>query len=60
RFFITKHQRIGLGSHRLKQGDLVVILFGADMPFLLRNKGTHFTLLGCAYVHGIMYGELFP
>jgi hypothetical protein len=59
RFFITQSGRIGLGPFQLRRGDLVVIMFGADMPFILRDKGSCYTHLGCAYIHGIMHGECF-
>lgn len=37
--------------------DLVCILFGADVPFILRRKGSQYILIGEAYIHGIMDGE---
>ena len=48
----------GLGQPEVEQGDLVVILFGADVPFILRPKDSHYTFIGDCYVHGIMQGEL--
>ncbi|OCL05183.1 hypothetical protein AOQ84DRAFT_299424, partial [Glonium stellatum] len=38
-------------------GDVVCILFGADVPFILRKTETGYRLVGESYVHGIMYGE---
>ncbi|KAF1836321.1 hypothetical protein BDW02DRAFT_246055 [Decorospora gaudefroyi] len=59
-FFITHGGRIGPGPSLLRLGDLVVIICGADMPFILRNEANgSYILLGCPYVHGIMYGEYF-
>ncbi len=49
--FITKHGFIGIDPSSMKAGDLVVILFGADVPFILRQEGGHHTLLGDCYVH---------
>ena len=41
-----------------KVGDAVALLDGGRMPFVLRTKQTGSALLGPAYVHGIMGGEL--
>ena len=42
-------------------GDLVVILGGSQMPWVLRpvqrNSGTAYRIIGPAYVHGLMDGE---
>jgi hypothetical protein len=53
---------VGTGPNIVEIGDAVVIFKGAKFPYLLRKeKGgiTHWTLVGAAYIHGIMYGELF-
>ena len=39
-------------------GDLVVLLKGGKMPFILRPQAASMRLLGPSYVHGIMGGEL--
>ena len=57
RFFITQGHRIGVGPHELQLDDMVVIILGADMPFIIRSRGTHHQLIGPTYVHGIMNGE---
>lgn len=60
--FVTQRGYIGLGSDLVKKGDLVCVLFGSTMPFVLRSIGSaeaeRFRLLGVSYVHGIMDGEL--
>lgn len=57
RLFITDSGYMGL-THRSNQvGDKVYVLFGGDMPFVLRPKNNHFLFRGEAYVHGIMDGE---
>jgi hypothetical protein len=35
----------------------VSIVFGLDMPLILRPFGTFHELVGAAYVHGIMEGQ---
>ncbi|KAL9120434.1 MAG: hypothetical protein Q9187_003013 [Circinaria calcarea] len=57
RFFITQGHRIGLGPQELQQDDMVVLILGADMPFIVRSRGIHHQLIGPSYVHGIMNGE---
>jgi hypothetical protein len=37
---------------------VVAILFGADVPFVLRQDGEQWAFLGDCYVHGIMQGGL--
>lgn len=44
-FLITKQGYIGRGPRTLKQGDIVCILYGGGIPFILRPSGTEFYLL---------------
>ena len=60
RFFTTKMSFLGLTSPGTEEGDIVVIFSGGITPFIVRESKSaagEFTLLGEAYVHGIMYGE---
>ncbi|MCJ1252949.1 hypothetical protein MMC24_000755 [Lignoscripta atroalba] len=52
RFFVTSGGRIGLGPYDIQKDDLVVVLFGGDMPFILRQKDAYHRLIGPSYVHG--------
>jgi hypothetical protein len=57
-FFLTSSGHMGLGQPLISPGDKVCILSGADMPFILREfEKDSFSLVGPAYVHGIMDGE---
>ncbi|KAI1081111.1 heterokaryon incompatibility protein-domain-containing protein [Whalleya microplaca] len=59
RFFTTEKGRWGLGPPLLQPGDICAILFGADVPLILRpshNQG-QYKLVGQCYFHGVMYGE---
>jgi hypothetical protein len=42
-------------SHR--PGDQIWIIFGCDLPMILRPAGRDFTLIQSAFVHGFMKGE---
>lgn len=57
RFFITREGHMGLGPRDMEPGDVVCILFGAQVPFVLRAVNNHYVLLGECYCHGIMEGE---
>lgn len=37
--------------------DLIAIVQGSDLPFILRPSGDSFSFIGQAYVHGVMNGE---
>lgn len=66
-FFVTREGYIGIGPPDMARGDEVWVLFGGKVPFILRSTGNaedqpcknsnDYTLVGNAYVHGIMDGE---
>lgn len=51
---------VGLAPEHVEPGDQVFVLLGGTTPFVLRRMdgGNRYTLVGDAYVHGIMYGEM--
>ncbi|MCJ1479437.1 hypothetical protein MMC13_008123 [Lambiella insularis] len=57
KFFTTTKGTIGLGPRSMQPGDLVCVLCGGIVPFILRKDGQRYTLIGEAYVHGIMDGQ---
>ena len=67
-FFITEGGLIGIGPPTALEGDEVWILFGSRVPFVLRQRAEEEIqqrgdfheryLIGDAYVHGIMDGEV--
>lgn len=60
RFFTSAGGYFGLGPSCTEQGDVCAILFGADVPFLLRPTAIsgRYRLVGEVYMHGAMYGEV--
>lgn len=57
--FVTRKGYVGLAPWNAQTGDWVCVLNGGKTPFLLRpSPGTRYvSLVGDAYVHGIMAGE---
>jgi Heterokaryon incompatibility protein (HET) len=58
KFFTTTDGYFGLGPVTTRVGDVIYILFGGDVPFILRpTTADAMTFVGEAYVHGLMNGE---
>ena len=60
RLFTTDNANaiIGTGPEGLRIGDIVCVLYGGDVPFILHPDGQgHYALIGECYVSGIMQGE---
>lgn len=66
--FMSEKGFVGLGPVGIMDGDLVVVFRGGKFAYILRGvEGSRkeagellYELVGEAYVHGVMYGELFP
>jgi hypothetical protein len=59
RVFRTENNYLGVAPRAIRPGDQVWVLKGAGTPLVLREKENgRFTLVGEAYVHGIMHGEV--
>ena len=69
KFAVTERRYIGLVPHCAKEGDILAILCGAPIPFVLRvpeifpnpaqtSLESPRFLVGDAYVHGVMDGEV--
>lgn len=59
RIFVTTQGYIGLGPADAREDDLICVLHGSPVPFLLRpsETGGEFELVGECFVHGLMSGE---
>jgi hypothetical protein len=62
KLFRTENGYVGIGPSKCQGDDLVVVLLGGNMPYIIREAPSRsskqcFTVLGDAYVHGIMDGE---
>ena len=58
RMVVSRKGYLGLVPFETERDDLVCVLLGGEMPFILRPKGNYYTLVGECYVHGIMDGEV--
>jgi hypothetical protein len=60
RFFVTENGHMGMGPPHVCPGDFVCVLPGTIAPFLLREKGEFYTLVGEAYISdGYMEGRAY-
>lgn len=57
RLFTTTKGYIGLGPRPTQGGDILCVLFGCPVPFVLQPSGERYRLVGECYVHGVMQGE---
>jgi hypothetical protein len=58
RFFVTSKGFFGLGPREVEGGDVVFVLYGCNVPVVLRRTGGFWTFVGEAFVAGIMDGEV--
>ena len=59
RQFVTENGYMGIGPAAMRGRDIVCVLFGGCVPYILRATDTdgRYRLVGESYVHGIMQGE---
>ncbi len=57
RLFRTQKGYVGLGPKDIRNGDIVSVLLGGQVPFILRKLEDTYILIGESYIHGIMNGE---
>jgi hypothetical protein len=55
--FVTSTGWLGLAPHGTREGDVVFVAIGADVPYVLRACEDGYELVGECYVQGIMDGE---
>ncbi|KAL8836532.1 MAG: hypothetical protein Q9170_002887 [Blastenia crenularia] len=61
-FFATTGGRFGIGPAEIREGDLVCVLRSGRVPFVFRavlEQDGLYELVGEAYVHDVMKGEIF-
>lgn len=50
--------RDGVRESETNRGDKLVVIPGCSTPLVLRHHDGHFQVVGEAYVHGFMHGEI--
>jgi hypothetical protein len=56
---VTETGELGLGPISTQSGDVVAFIRNTKVPFILRKaQAGRYTLVGEAYIHGFMYGEI--
>ena len=57
--FVTNQGRLGMASDKVREGDIIAMLLGGEVPTVLRPSETagHYTFVAECYVHGFMDGE---
>jgi hypothetical protein len=57
-FYTTDLGEMGVGPFDTLPGDLVVMLYGGQFCYILREFGDHYIFIGDSYLYGAMHGEL--
>lgn len=56
--FRDKRGLVGIGPRIVAEGDVICILFGAELPFVIRPQGAEaYFVLGECYIGRLMRGE---
>ena len=48
---------MGIGPPGMRSGDSICVFLGGDVPWVVRQDGHEYILIGECCVHGIMAGE---
>jgi hypothetical protein len=57
KIFTTVDGKVGLGTQTLRDGDNIAILYGCNIPTIIREYGEGYKLIGLCYLDGVMFGE---
>ena len=58
RFHTSLGGYMGIGPPCMRPGDSICVFLGGNVPWIARQEGPEYILIGECYVHGIMDGEL--
>lgn len=58
RFFATLGGYMGLGPPGMRPGDVICVFLGGPVPWVIRQEGNEYVLIGECYIHGCMNGEV--
>jgi hypothetical protein len=57
RFAVSQRGLLALVPAETQVGDMIVLIQGSEIPFILRASEKGHLLIGECYVHGVMDGE---
>ncbi|PVH96903.1 HET-domain-containing protein [Periconia macrospinosa] len=57
-FFVTNDGHFGLAPPGTQKGDVICVLFGCEMPLIVRPMVDTYLLVGSCYIYGMMHGEM--
>ena len=49
---------MSLGPSNMQPGDLICVFLGGPVPWVIRQDGEEYVLIGECYVYGLMDGEV--
>jgi hypothetical protein len=55
--FFADDYYMGVGPKAVEPGDVVCIIYGHEMPYVLRQTGAQYKYVGACYLTGVMNGE---
>ncbi|KAI0007134.1 heterokaryon incompatibility protein-domain-containing protein [Xylariaceae sp. FL0662B] len=58
RFFVSKIGHLCIGPAQTQSGDVIAVIAGCNFPMVLRPEGDSYAVVGEAYVHENMTGEV--
>lgn len=56
-FILTLDGKMGIGPIDSRPGDNVVLLYGGQIPYIIRKRESSWEFLGESYIQGLMSGE---
>ena len=60
RVYKTQANQLGMAGSETRQGDVVALVAGCDLPLILRPCGDFFNYVAPTYLPGAMFGEMWP
>ncbi|KAI6080438.1 HET domain-containing protein [Hypoxylon rubiginosum] len=56
-FFITSAGKMGIGPSDTRVGDIISVILGGGVPYVIRKQASQWLFVGESYVQGLMDGE---
>ena len=56
-FFVSSTGYMGIGPLAARDGDIICVIPGCNVPLMIRKKDEYYTLVGGCFIWGLMRGE---